>query len=340
MKIAVIFGGMSSERDVSIASGAQVFKALKSRGHEVIAVDTAKGILDREEEKMFLESRIKETPPAIDQLSLMRDGLNKLIASGKLDDIDVCFLALHGGMGEDGRIQGFLDIAGIPYTGTTHMGCCYAMDKDVSKILLKNKGVRTPDWIMAPADSDEVENKLGFPVVVKPNREGSTVGLTVVKRKNDLDAAVDYALKYDREVMIEKFIAGREITVGVLNGEALGVGEIIPQLSDIFDYKSKYQEGGALEIFPADLNDAEKADVQRDSVNAYYALKQNDYCRVDFRMDKEGIFWCLEANTLPGVTSASLLPQSAAVEGIGFPELCEKICILAVERRKRAGKSK
>ena len=335
MKIAVIFGGMSSERDVSIASGAQVFKALKSRGHDVIAVDTAKGILNSEEEKIFLESSVKEAPPTIDQLSLMRDGLNNLIASGKLNDIDVCFLALHGGMGEDGRIQGFLDIAGIPYTGTTHMGCCYAMDKDVSKILLRNRGVRTPDWIMAPADPDEVERKVGFPVVVKPNREGSTIGLTVVKNKSGLKAAVDYALNYDQEVMIEKFIAGRELTVGVLNGKALGVGEIIPQMSEIFDYKSKYQKGGALEIFPADLNDNDKETVQRDSVNAYYALKQNDYCRVDFRMDSDGVFWCLEANTLPGVTSSSLLPQSASVAGIEFPELCERICMLAVERRKK-----
>ena len=332
MKVAVIFGGMSSERDVSIASGAQVFKALKSRGHDVIAVDTAKGILNSEEEKIFLESKVKETPPAIDQLSLMRDGLNSLTASGRLDDIDICFLALHGGMGEDGRIQGFLDIAGIPYTGTSHLGCSFAMDKDVSKILLRYSGVKTPDWLMAPAEFSEVEEKLGLPVVVKPNKEGSTVGLTVVKKKEDYSAAVEYALKYDREVMIEKFIPGREITVGVLKGEALGVGEIIPQLSEIFDYKSKYQEDGALEIFPADLSDEENKIVKREAVKSYYALKQNDYCRVDFRMDENSIFWCLEANTLPGVTSSSLLPQSAAVEGIEFPELCERICMLAIER--------
>lgn len=335
MKIAVIFGGMSSERDVSIASGAQVFKALRSRGHEVIAVDTARGILSAEEEKLFLESEVKETPPSLDRLSLMRDGLNNLIASGGLDNIDICFLALHGGMGEDGRIQGFLDIAGIPYTGTTHMGCCYAMDKDVSKILFRNKGVKTPDWLMAPAAPDEVEEKIGFPVVVKPNREGSTVGLTVVKKKEELKKAVDFALKFDCEVMIEAFIEGRELTAGVLAGEALGVGEIIPQLSEIFDYKSKYQKGGAIEIFPADLTDNETDEIRKEAVKAYYALKQNDYCRVDFRMDKNGDFWCLEANTLPGVTSSSLLPQSAAVKGIDFPELCEKICMLAVKRNNK-----
>ena len=334
MKIAVIFGGMSSERDVSIASGAQVFKALKSRGHEVIAVDTASGILSPDEEKDFLESTVKDIPPSIDRLSLMRTGINSLTASGILDDIDICFLALHGGMGEDGRIQGFLDIAGIPYTGTSHMGCCYAMDKDISKILLKNSGVKTPDWIMAPAAEGEVEEKLGFPVVVKPNKEGSTVGLTVVKKIEDLKEALDYAHQFDSEVMIETFIAGRELTVGVLEGKALGAGEIIPRFSEIFDYKSKYQEGGAVEIFPADLTEEENEKIKNEAVKSYYALKQNNYCRVDFRMDKNGEFWCLEANTLPGMTASSLLPQSAAVEGIEFPELCEKICLLAIERRK------
>jgi D-alanine-D-alanine ligase len=334
MKVAVIFGGMSSERDVSIASGAQVFKALKNRGHEVIAVDTASGVLSPEEEKDFLESTVKDIPPSIDRLSLMRTGINSLTSSGVLDDTDVCFLALHGGMGEDGRIQGFLDIAGIPYTGTSHMGSCYAMDKDVSKILLKNSGVKTPDWIMAPVTEDEVEKKLGFPVVVKPNKEGSTVGLTVVKKKEDLNEAVDYAHRFDSEVMIEAFIAGRELTVGVLEGKPLGAGEIIPQFSEIFDYKCKYQEGGAVEIFPADLTEEENKRIKSEAVKSYYALKQNDYCRVDFRMDKNGEFWCLEANTLPGMTSSSLLPQSAAVEGIEFSELCEKICMLAIKRRK------
>ena len=334
MRIAVIFGGMSSERDVSVASGAQVFKALKSRGHDVFAVDTAHGILSPEEETAFMESTVKEAPPAQDSLSLMRDGMNRVIASGKLDNTDVCFLALHGGMGEDGRLQGFLEIAGIPYTGSSHMGCCYAMDKDVSKVLLRYNGVNTPDWIMAPVTSDEVDKKLGFPVVVKPNKEGSTVGLSVVKEKKELDKAVEYAMKYDKEVMIETFVPGRELTVGVLEGKALGVGEIIPQLSEIFDYKSKYQKGGALEIFPAKISSDLTERVRDEAVKAYYALKQNDYCRVDFRMDNDGDIWCLEANTLPGVTATSLLPQSAAVMGISFGELCEKICMLAMERRR------
>ena len=240
-------------------------------------------------------------------------------------------------MGEDGRIQGFLDIAGIPYTGTAHMGCCYAMDKDVSKILLRNSGVNTADWIMAPVSDDTVEEVLGFPVVVKPNKEGSTVGLSVVREKKDLRKAIEYASGFDTEVMVEVFIPGREFTVGVLNGEPLGVGEIIPQLSDIFDYKSKYQKGGALEIFPADISLKLTSKIKDQALKASAALKQRDYCRVDFRMDNSERFWCLEANTLPGMTSGSLLPQSASVSGISFEDLCEKICILAIERNKKKG---
>ena len=337
MKIAVMFGGMSSERDVSIASGAQIFKALKSKGHEVIAVDTASGILDSKEEKEFLDAKVKETPPSANKPSVMKTGITKLIDSGLLDTIDICFLALHGGSGEDGTLQGYLDIAGIPYTGSTHMPCCYAMDKEVSKSLFRVNNVLTPDWLMAPADSDEVVRRLGYPVVVKPNREGSTVGLTVVKKPEDLEAAVKEAEKHDRQVMIEKFIPGREITVGVLDDKSLGVGEIIPKLSEIFDYKSKYQKGGAEEIFPAVLEKSQTAEVQKAALDAHRALKLEDYSRADFRMDPEGRFWCLEVNTLPGMTATSLLPQSASVMGISFADLCEKICILAIERRKKQG---
>ena len=332
MKVAVIFGGASAERDVAIASGAQIFKALKSRGHEVIAVDTATGILNQEEEKAFLQSTVKEKPPVTGQLSFIRDGLLKFILSEKFKEIDICFLALHGGAGEDGRIQGYLDIFGIPYTGSTHMPCCYAMDKDVSKLLFRNNGIPTPDWLMAPVSIEEVEKKLGLPVVVKPSREGSTVGLTVVKTTDDYNKAIELALKYDNEVVIEKFISGKEFTVGVLEDGALGVGEIIPKFSEIFDYKSKYQKGGAEEIFPAKIS-KEKTELLRETaLKAHKALKMEDYSRVDFRMDSDGNIWCLEVNALPGMTATSLLPQSAAVMGISFPDLCEKICMIAIKR--------
>ena len=334
MRVAVIFGGASAERDVAIASGAQVFKALKSKGHEVIAVDTATGVLNQEEEKAFLESTVKEAPPITNKSSSMKEGLSKFILSGKLDKIDICFLALHGGAGEDGRIQGYLDICGIPYTGSTHMPCCYAMDKDVSKLLFKINGVPTPDWIMAPASIEDVEKKLGLPVVVKPSREGSTVGLTVVKTKYAYDKAIEFALKYDSEIVIERFIPGREFTVGVIEDQPLGIGEIIPKFSEIFDYKSKYQKGGAEEIFPAKIS-AEQTELLRSTaLKAHKSLRMEGYSRVDFRMDPDGNIWCLEVNALPGMTATSLLPQSAAVMGISFPDLCERICMIAIKRNK------
>ena len=334
MRIAVIFGGMSSERDVSIASGAQIFKALKSKGHEVIAVDTASGILSPEEEKMFLEATVKETPPSSDNMSFLRKGLSSLVNSGETGSIDICFLALHGGAGEDGTVQGYLDVAGIPYTGSTHMPCCYAMDKQVSKTLFRQSGVPTPDWLTSPVPADTAEKKLGLPLIVKPNREGSTVGLTLVKRIDDYDMAVETALKYDSEVIIEKFIPGRELTVGVLDDRPLGVGEIVPNYSEIFDYKSKYQKGGADEIFPAKITAVQTRQLMDIALKAHRALKMQDYSRVDFRMDPQGRVWCLAVNALPGMTATCLLPQSAAVVGISFEDLCEKICMLAVRRKR------
>lgn len=334
MKIAVIFGGMSSERDVSIASGAQIFKALKYKNHDVIAVDTASGILDKKAELSFLDAKVKELPPDSDKKALMK-GLGSLIRSGGLSDFDICFLALHGGAGEDGTIQGYLDIEGIPYTGSTHMPCCYAMDKHVAKTLFRYHNVPTPDWLMAPVSAEEAVKRLGLPLVVKPNREGSTVGLSIVKSIDEFDKAVNTASYHDREVLIEKFIPGRELTIGVLDDIPLGVGEIIPKMSEIFDYKCKYQKGGADEIFPADLTAEQTQYVMDTAVKAHKALKMEDYSRVDFRMAPDGSLWCLEVNALPGMTSSSLLPQSAGVMKISFPDLCEKICMLAVERRKK-----
>jgi len=192
--------------------------------------------------------------------------------------------------------------------------------------------------VMAPADASLVGERLGWPVVVKPNRQGSTVGLTVVKRPQDLDAAVELASRYDPEVMIEQFIPGRELTVGILGDEALPVGEIIPK-HEIFDYECKYQDGMAEEIFPADLGEDEARAIQLLALKTHRALKLTGYSRVDFRMDADGTFWCLEANTLPGMTATSLLPKAARAAGISFPELCERICELAIEehRRRRRG---
>lgn len=335
MKIAVLFGGTSSERDVSVVSGAQVVKALQEAGHDVLAVDTARGVLGPGEQERLLATGVAPKPPKEEELAIIRSDASSLTKSASFKDVDLVFLALHGGSGEDGTIQAFFDLAGIPYTGSDHRGSANAMDKDVSKQLFRMANIPTPDWLMAPVDFNEVERCLGYPLIVKPNKQGSTIGLTVVKRPEELTDAIKLAFRHDDEVMIEKFVAGREFTVGVLSDRALAVGEIIPQQAEIFDYQSKYQLGGAQEIFPADISEEKTLIVQELALRAHRALKLQDYSRVDFRMDFEGRFWCLEVNTLPGMTASSLLPQSAAAMGIRFPELCDQICQLAMERESK-----
>ena len=330
MKIAVLFGGTSEERDVSIASAAQVIPVLRSLGHEVIAVDTAAGRLGAPEERKLLESRVAPVPPSDQSMATLRSGaLTNPTTAIDPRAIDLVFLALHGGAGEDGRIQALLDLAGLRYTGSNHIASAAAMDKDISKRLFRVAGVPTADWLMSPASADEVTRTLGFPVVVKPNKQGSTVGLSVVRDATRLAAAMEQAHRYDDEVMIEKFVAGREFTVGILDGQALPVGEIIAP-GEVFDYQSKYQVGGAREVFPADIPSSEAATMQKHAVAAHCALKLGAYSRVDFRRDAKGGFWCLEANSLPGMTSTSLLPQAARAAGIDFAALLAKICAGAV----------
>lgn len=333
MKIAVLFGGTSEERDVSIASAAQIIPALRGLGHEVFAVDTATGRLPPTDERRLLASGVAPGPPSITTMEQVRGrAISFAPSASDIRSSDVVFLALHGGAGEDGRLQAMLDLAGLAYTGSNHIASAAAMDKDLSKRLFRSVGVPTADWIMAPATAAGIESILGWPVVVKPSKQGSTVGLTVVRQAADLAAAITLAASFDDEVMIEKFIAGREFTVGVLDGTALPVGEIISP-GEVFDYQAKYQVGGAREVFPADLPAAELAQLQEYALRAHRVLKLGVYSRVDFRRDANGRLWCLEANSLPGMTATSLLPQAAKVAGISFPELLERICNGAIRRR-------
>ena len=334
LKVAVLFGGTSSERDVSIASGSQVIKALRAGGHEVIAVDTATGVLDEDAEKELLAGGVKDLPPDEQTLDLMRTGdATSLTSAPELRGVDVLFLALHGGAGEGGTLQALLDLTGIPYTGSGMLGSAMAMDKDISKRLMRTAHVATPEWLMAPVLQEDIEELIGFPCVVKPSKQGSTVGLTIVKRPDDLEPAVQLAAKYDDEVMIEQFIPGREFTVPVLGDDALPVGEIISK-NEVFDYAAKYQPGGAEEIFPADLTGPQTIEIQRLALKTHRALKLRGFSRVDFRMDANGVFWCLEANTLPGMTAASLFPKGASAAGIGFTQVCETLCRLAIEEHR------
>lgn len=330
MKIAVLFGGTSEERDVSIASAAQVIPALRGLGHEVVAVDTATGRLSAPAEQRLLTSGVGPEPPTGSALAGMKQGAPVLGAeTADIRDVDVVFLALHGGAGEDGRIQAVLDLAGLAYTGSNHIASATAMDKDLSKRLFRAAGVPTADWRMTPVSVQDIDAALGWPVVVKPNKQGSTVGLSVVRVPEALPAALALAQRFDDEVMVERFIPGRELTVGVLQGRALPVGEIIAP-GEVFDYQAKYQAGGAREIFPAELPPEVAARVQELAVRAHAALKLGAYSRIDFRMDAQSGIWCLEANSLPGMTAASLLPQAARAAGIGFPELVERICKAAL----------
>ena len=333
MKIAVLFGGTSEERDVSIASAAQIIPTLRRLGHEVWAVDTVTGRLDSAAEQHLLVAGVAPEPPSDAQIADVRGRAVALSpAAFDIKEVDLVFLALHGGAGEDGRIQAMLDLAGLAYTGSNHIASAAAMDKDISKRLFRSVGVPTPDWLMAPVAQQSVQTLLGWPVVVKPNKQGSTVGLTVVREPARLPGAVDRANEYDSEVMIEAFVAGREFTVGVLTGNALPVGEIVVP-GDVFDYQSKYQAGGAREIFPANITAAESTLLQDYALRAHGVLKLGAYSRIDFRRDNQGGFWCLEANSLPGMTATSLLPQAAKAAGIDFPELLDQICRGALKGR-------
>jgi D-alanine-D-alanine ligase len=332
MKITVLMGGTSSERNVSLASGIRIVQALRGRGHQVTALDPARGVISGAEERELSTGKVGTAPPSLKELSKFAEGtfLPNLTSMKELRSADVVFLALHGGQGEDGTIQALLDMAHVKYTGSGHLASALAMDKDLSKKLFRAADVKTADWLMTPVTIEQVEGMLGLPVVVKPSKEGSTVGLTLVKKRQDLTAAIEEASKYDDEVMVERFVPGRELTVGVLGDVALPVGEIIAK-HEIYDYECKYTAGMAVEEFPAKLSREATEKVQEQALSAFKSLKLRGYARIDFRLTTEGEFYCLEANTLPGMTELSLIPQGAAAMGIGFPELCERIVKLALE---------
>ncbi len=343
MLITVLMGGTSAERDVSLASGLRIAEALRSRGHEVTALDPARGILDPEEERAMLASGvIKTAPPALDALAhLSQTSFSPTLGTlPAVREADVVFLALHGGHGEDGTVQALLNLVGVRYTGSGHLASALAMDKDLSKTLFRANGVPTADWVMASGDAavdgEMVQRSVGFPAVVKPSKQGSTVGLSVVREEQALGSAVEEAYRYDDEVMVERFVPGRELTVAVLGDEVFPVGEIKPK-HEIYDYECKYTKGMAVEEFPAALSRQETDHVQQLALAAYRALKLGGCARIDFRMSSDdGGFYCLEANTLPGMTELSLVPQAAAAGGVSFAELCDRIARAAVMTRAGA----
>ena len=336
MRITVLTGGATAERAVAFASGAQIVKALRSRGHTVQVVDTAGGLLDASAEGAALQGDVGTAPPSVDalvkrEITMLSEGLASLPA---VRDADVLFLAVHGGSLEGGTLQAVLDVIGVPYTGSSPLSSALAMDKDLSKRLFRAAGVPVPAWFMAPVAPEDVTTALGWPVIVKPSKQGSSVGLTLVKKAQDLDDAVRLASRYDDEVMAEQFIPGRELTVGILGDVPLPVGEIVSK-HELFDYETKYTPGMSEETFPAKIDTVLTRQLQEYALMAHRAIKLEGYSRVDFRVTPEGDIFCLEANSLPGMTRTSLYPQAAQAAGIPFPELCERLARLA--RNNAAG---
>ncbi|MDZ7378808.1 MAG: D-alanine--D-alanine ligase [candidate division KSB1 bacterium] len=339
LRIAVLLGGHSPERDVSLASGRQIAAALRERGHEVMLVDPAQGDGPLRTANGLVDVAIGPEPPSLAELpSDFGRHYIRCVEFLAEQRVDVVFNGLHGGAGEDGTIQGLLTLAGLPYTGSGVLGSALAMNKIVSKRLFERAGIRTPEWLPVDVPSAEptavagaIVDSLGFPVIVKPSDQGSTVGVTKVGEPEELQGALERAAAYSRHVIVERFIDGRELTVAVLGGEALPVVEIIPE-HGFYDYECKYSHGKSRYEVPAQVSEATRREAQETAVLAFQVLHTEDYGRVDMRLGKDGRIYCLEMNTLPGMTGTSLVPKAARAAGIDFPELCERIVWMALNR--------
>lgn len=342
MNIVVLCGGLSSERDVSISTGTGAARALRERGHNVVLVDLYLGYTAEfsSAEEVFAHTHdnadvtITESAPDLEAVRAMRDYDPCRIGPNVLElcrAADIVFLALHGEEGENGKLQATLDLHGIKYTGSGYLGSAIAMNKSLTKTVLAANGIPTPSGITVVKGKSPYAN-VGFPCVVKPCSGGSSVGTSIVYEEKDYLPALELAFKYEQAVLVESYIHGRELTVGVMQGRAMPVIEIIPK-SGFYDYKNKYQAGATTELCPAPIGREATARVQSLAESVHKALMIDAYCRVDFLWDNEsGEMFCLEANTLPGMTPTSLIPQMAAEMGMSYGELCEKIIEVSMEK--------
>ena len=343
MKITVLAGGLSHEREVSLSSGSLIAGALVRRGHEVCLVDLYTGkALDGSAPAFTHDSiepyKVARAIPDLDALKTQTGRGDRRIGEGitaLCEAADAVFVALHGDVGENGQLQAYLDMACIPYTGSGYAGSLLAMDKDLTKQILSRAGVPTAPWVFCDLTkgtteaADRIEAELGYPVVIKPCSGGSSVGVSMADDRAELTAAIEKCATYETTLLAERRIMGRELTVSYLGGEVLPAVEIIP-LQGFYDYENKYQAGMTTEICPAPLTEAETAALAEATRKGFEALRLRGYSRFDFILDENGTPWCLEANTLPGMTPTSLLPQAAAAAGIGYDELCERMVMMAV----------
>lgn len=352
MKIVVLAGGLSPERDVSLSSGSLIANALREANHRVLLLDLYEGISDKNDFASLFRDKtdapysytVPEDEPDLEAVKRRNGNPKSLIGPNVLNlcqEADVVFIALHGAMGENGQLQAIFDTLGIKYTGTGYIGSLLAMDKDISKKLLHQAGIPTAEWITVTAGSavnqkvqsytplvKNISEKIGIPCVVKPCSAGSSIGVSIVHNTDELQQALEYANNVESNILIEKKIPGREFSVGILDGVALPVIEIIPQ-KGFYDYKNKYQPGSTLEICPADLSVPDAKRVQELALKVHSLLRLGAYSRIDFILNVMGDFICLEANTLPGMTPTSLLPQEALANGISYVDLCSRIVELA-----------
>ena len=349
MKITVLCGGTSTERDVSLTSGSLICKALKEKGHEVVLLDVYLGLKDVDmstvftlgENGLYRKSVVSEQIANIEEIKLLREDPEVFFGPNVLNICkasDIVFMALHGENGENGKVQAAFDLLGIKYTGTGYEGSMIAMSKDLTRKMLIPRGVRMAKGLTITKEQvfDDIKMDLFVPAVVKPSNGGSSVGVSIATDMDELRAAVRNAREYDDTVVVEEYIRGREFSVGVMEGNALPIIEIIPKFG-FYDYKNKYQAGMTDEICPANLNPFITTLMQKEAEKAYKALGLNVYARIDFMLSSlDNLPYCLEANTLPGMTPTSLLPQEARAAGIEYGDLCEKI--IEISLRKYSGK--
>ena len=345
MKIALITGGPSSEKDVSVASSISILRALRENGHDVKVIDPIFGN-EQPDESVILSHGVKKESPTADELdNINKDASRKILDcfSGKIfDDIEFAFLGLHGKFGEDGRVQSLLELRGIKYSGSGVFASALAMDKDITKVVLSSKGVKTPAWIslemnhgLSMSELDKlIQEKIGYPCVIKPNDEGSTVGLSIIQPDVEdiqLGSAVELAFRYSEKVLIERFTKGRELTVPVIGNEAFPVIEIRPD-GGFYDYEHKYTKGMTEYICPALLDPEIEESAKQTALMAHQALGCSVYSRIDLILDDQNNLNCLEVNTLPGMTQTSLVPKSALAKGLSFNDLIREIINLSLHK--------
>ena len=346
MKIAVLSGGISPERDVSLSSGCMIANALAEKGHEVVFVDSFLGLEKPEEGLESLFKKLPEYQPRTLDVPSEPPDLEKVRRERKPDTgcnfgqnvLDICrladvvFIALHGEGGEDGQVQATFDQLNIRYTGSGFYGCVKAMNKDVAKHLMKASRIPTARWehVIYPEDVHwERIFALGYPQFIKPTCGGSSIATYKCRNEEEVRAALEEASGTSEDLICEEFFGGREFDVGILDGKALEPIEIIP-VAEFFDYESKYQPGMSQEICPADIS-AEQAEILKDAaLRIHKCLGLGFYSRIDFKMNADGSFTCLEANTLPGMTPGSLFPKEAKNAGISYPDLCDMIVRAAI----------